>query len=331
MATTLQYPRFVVYDPLALDPAPQHPSWYPRLRELLQGRYALPWTHDPDQAGKAQCVLALTTELNPETCARLSGADCIIVLFTGIYAQKFCAVSPDIEALLTEEREICEWADFALVPSSYARDLLQSTYGVHLAPKLRVAGLPVDIDGFANSPEEPRDMRQIALGQRQDYDKNFLLEADLCTYLRAEGYRLVRAASRHNAQLDDFSVYAERHLGVPGRYAEPRNYVSTCRQSGFVLLTSQAETLCMTAIEAVAAGCIPVVPDHTAFREWCHADNRYDPYSFKDILRILRAAPRREHNLAAYHADRFMAHLLAVIEEGLRWKRNMPRITRSGA
>jgi hypothetical protein len=317
MVSHLQFPNFVVYDPLALDPEPQQPSWYLRIRNLLQRRYSLPWTHDADEAGKAQCVLALTSELNAETCARLSPAGCIIILFTGIYAQKFCAVVPEIQSLLDEEGAVCEWADFSLVPSRYASELLQSAYGAHLAPKLRIAGLPVDLDHFAGAPEEPRDMKQIVLGQRQDYDKNFLLEADLCTYLLAHGYRLVRASSRHNPRLNDFSVYAERHLGVPGSNTQPQRYVSTCRQSGFVLLTSQAETLCMTAIEAVAAGCIPVVPDHSAFREWCHADNRYNPYSFADILRILRQAPIRQHDIAPYHPDRFIECVLAVIEEGL--------------
>lgn len=318
-------PSFVVYDPLALDDPARQPSWYPSLRAILEGRFGLPWTHDVDEAGRARCTLVLTSELDAATCARLAPAGSVIVLFSGIYAQKFTAVVPEIDALLAEERSVCEWMDLAIVPSQYAKELLMKAYGAHLEPKLTVTGWPIDIDAFAGAPAEPRDMQQILLGQRQDYDKNFLLEADLCTELVARGYRLVRASSKGNPLLDDFSRYAERHLGVPSR-GQPDRYVSQCRQSGFVLMTSPAETLCITAIEAIAAGCIPVVPDHSAFREWCHAANRYDPYSIADILRILREAPVHRHRIAQYRPERYIERLRAVVADGLRWTRRGPRV-----
>ncbi|NER37773.1 MAG: glycosyltransferase family 4 protein [Oscillatoria sp. SIO1A7] len=290
----------------------------------MKERFQLPWTHELHKAASARCVLILTSEIDAETCKELSAVNCIIVLFSGIYAQKFTAVTPDINALLTEERMVCEWMDFGLVPSKYAKKLLMNAYGNHLEPKLRVMGLPIDIDIFTNASSESRDMKQILLGQRQDYDKNFILEAEICSELLARGYRVIRASSRSNPALQDFALYAERHLGVPSR-GEPDKYLSQCLQSGFVLITSPAETLCITAIEAVAAGCIPVVPDHSAFQEWCHASNRYQPYSIADILRVIREAPVNKHQIARYHPDQFIESLQAMIRDGLSWTQTRQR------
>ncbi len=316
---------FIVYDPIEREPCEQHPSWYPSLRSLLKERFRLPWTHQLHEAASAHCVLILTSELDAETCRELSAVSCIIVLFSGIYAQKFTAVTPDINALLTEERAVCEWMDFALVPSQYAKKLLMKAYGTQLEPKIRVIGWPIDIDIFTNTCSAPRDMKQILLGQRQDYDKNFLLEAEVCTELLARRYRIIRASSRSNPALQDFALYAQRHLGVPS-CGEPDRYLSQCLESGFVLITSPAETLCITAIEAVAAGCIPVVPDHSAFQEWCHASNRYQPYSIADILRIIREAPLNQHQIAQYHPEKFRERLEAMVRDGLGWTQTGQRV-----
>jgi len=315
---------FIVYDPISKDPCEQHPSWYPSLCLILKERFQLPWTAKLQEAACADCVLILTSELDAETCMQLAKVNFIIVLFSGIYAQKFSAVTPDIDALLAEEQAVCEWMDLALVPSHYAKKLLRSAYGTHLESKIQVIGWPINIDNFANIRSVSRDMNQILLGQRQDYDKNFLLEAEVCTELLARGYKVIRASSRSNPVLQDFALYAERHLGVPSQ-GHPEEYLSQCLESGFVLLTSPAETLCITAIEAVAAGCIPVVPDHSAFQEWCHASNRYQPYSIVDILRLIREAPINQHKIAQYHPEQFIKRLQTVIHDGLHWPQTKQR------
>jgi hypothetical protein len=298
---------------LIFDAVEGSPSWHKAIRENLEIKCGLPVTAEIEEASRADTVLILTSHLDQEKRAALRQVPRKLVLFTGLYAQKFSCISPNLENFLAEEREVLEWADFISLPSEHARQVVLRSYGERLASKLIVAGLPIDLERFSSRPPTSRDDKLILLGQRQDYDKNFLLEAEICTYLKEDGYQFLRASNHRNPALADFAEYAELQLGVPSE-GDPARYVSQCRESKFVLLTSPAETLCITAIEAVAAGCIPIVPDHSAFREWCHRDNRYEPYSIPEIRRILKDSPVRPHAIEQYRPEAFIKKLRDAVE-----------------
>jgi hypothetical protein len=310
---------------LIFDSVEGNPSWHKTVRESLEIKCGLPVTDNVEEASRAQTLLILTSHLDAEKRRALADVPRKLVLITGLYAQKFSFIAPNLESCLAEEQAVLEWADFVSLPSEHARQIVLRFYGDDLASKLIVAGLPVNIDRFSSDHTTPRDDKLILLGQRQDYDKNFLLEADICTYLKEDGYRFLRASNHRNPALKDFAEYAEQHLGIPSK-GNPENYAAQCLASKFVLLTSPAETLCITAIEAVAAGCIPIVPDHSAFKEWCHRDNRYEPYSISEIRRILRDSPVRPHAIEQYRPEVFINKLRAGVESASSIDRDLGAI-----
>jgi tRNA (guanine-N7-)-methyltransferase len=301
-----------------LDPIADQPGWKAPLLRCLRDFARLPVTTDRAVAAASHTVLSITTHLDDDARAALNDVARKIVVVAGLYAQPFCPPFVGHERGVAEERATLAWADVITVPSSYARGVIARAYGDEIAAKAIVTGFPVDVDAFAaagdRSGGRPRDMRQILIGQRQDVDKHYLLEADICRQLGEDDFHFVRAAAEVNPGLAEFAAYAERRLGVPAR-GDPPRYAEQCAASGFVLVTSPSETLCLTAIEAVAAGCIPIVPDHSAFREWCHPDNRYPPYSIAAIRGILAEAPVRPHALDPYRPEVYMRRLRHLVTE----------------
>lgn len=303
---------------VVLDPMPDSPGWKGPLVNCLQGLGRLPVVHDPAEAAKAHTVLVLSTHLDASVRATLAPVHRKIVNVSGLYAQPFCAPCVAHDLKRDEERAVFAWADIIAVPSQYTRGLIKATYGKGAASKAIVVGAPARIAECVSAAETAdRNMRVILLGQRQGSDKHYLLEAELCNLLATEGFTFVRAAVESDPALADFSGYAERYLATPSS-GDPARYPQQCAEAGYVLVTSPSETLCLTAIEATAAGCIPVVPDHSAFREWCHPDNRYEPYSIDNIRRILANAPRRDHRIDDFRPEAYLRRLRLLVANATR-------------
>lgn len=68
------------------------------------------------------------------------------------------------------------------------------------------------------------------------------------------------------------------HVGAWGMVAADADYRQLLRQSHVVLTTALHEFQGLAVLEAVASGCIPVVPDRLAYREFIPDDCRYPSY-----------------------------------------------------
>ncbi len=63
-------------------------------------------------------------------------------------------------------------------------------------------------------------------------------------------------------------LQAKGWLGTWGYLAKRADYLSLLDQSHLVLSTAQHDFQGLAVLEAVAAGCIPVVPSRLAYPEW---------------------------------------------------------------
>jgi glycosyltransferase involved in cell wall biosynthesis len=85
------------------------------------------------------------------------------------------------------------------------------------------------------------------------------------------------------------------HIGTWGMVASNDDYQYLLRQSHVVLTTALHEFQGLAVLEAVASGCVPVVPDRLAYREFFPHDCRYPSYADD---------PVRESNAIAEHLQR---------------------------
>ena len=84
------------------------------------------------------------------------------------------------------------------------------------------------------------------------------------------------------------------------------DYAHLLKQGQLVVSTAAHEFFGMAVLEAVRAGCRPLVPDRLAYRELFAEQFRYEPANFKNVLRKLVTsfqplAPGEAHTLT----DRF--------------------------
>lgn len=110
-------------------------------------------------------------------------------------------------------------------------------------------------------------------------------------------------------------------LGEWGLVRDPADYRALLRRSHVVLSTALHEFQGLAVLEAVAAGCIPVVPDRLAYPEWLGPDWRYPSFP-DDAQRECAELARHLVQLAQQHA---CGELPAAPDiSGLSWSRLRP-------
>ncbi|MDH3559843.1 MAG: DUF3524 domain-containing protein [Gammaproteobacteria bacterium] len=110
-------------------------------------------------------------------------------------------------------------------------------------------------------------------------------------------------------------------IGEWGRVLDATDYRALLRQSHVVLSTALHEFQGLAVLEAVASGCIPLVPDRLAYPEWLGAEYRY-PSLPADPVRESGDIARRLILLAKQHKQGVLPPAPDV--SGLSWSRLGP-------
>lgn len=134
--------------------------------------------------------------------------------------------------------------------------------------------LPVPIDPPADPPQ-PRnsDSVEVVWNHRWEYDKGPELLLGAITHLPAHlPLRFHVVGQSFRRQPDEFAHIHEllrgRHwLGHWG-HLEAEEYRALLRQAHIVLSTAHHDFQGLAVLEAVAEGCLPLVPDRLAYPEW---------------------------------------------------------------
>lgn len=173
-----------------------------------------------------------------------------------------------------------------------------------LADKLRLKAkvLPVPLwsDSFVQAPtRDPITSRlSIVWNHRWEYDKGVVELLDLVTLLLASDlnfeFHLIGQAFRHIppplVRVQTLLRDAGR-LGTSGYIASREDYIALLGSAHVVLSTAIHEFQGIAVLEAIAAGCLPVVPDALAYQDFIPAAWRYaDQAEALDILLGIAAA-----------------------------------------
>ncbi|NKI33930.1 DUF3524 domain-containing protein [Wenzhouxiangella sp. XN79A] len=154
--------------------------------------------------------------------------------------------------------------------------------------------LPVPVDAIA--PAQQRDAGLIVWNHRWEYDKNPELFAEaVCRLAEAgidfrlallgpRGARPVRALERLRAALADRIVV--------DRAPDRAEYAAVLARAGIVVSTARHEFQGLAVLEAVGAGCRPVVPDALCYPEQFDPVFRYPADDLQGLFDRLCAALR---------------------------------------
>jgi len=157
-----------------------------------------------------------------------------------------------------------------------------------LSAKARV--IPVALDDaafFSRLPRKKVGPINVLWNHRWEYDKGpekllGILEC-LPQHMNIRVHIVGRQFRQVPKAFDDIAVLikARGWQGEWGFIDEPRDYQSLLKNSDLVLSTALHDFQGLSVLEAVAAGCIPIVPDRLAYTELFSAAYRYrSQYSF---------------------------------------------------
>lgn len=158
---------------------------------------------------------------------------------------------------------------------------------LHKVEKIRAKShvLPIglDLDHLYTLKKQEHQAPTILWNHRWEYDKNpesffqalfTLAEEDLA-------FSVVIAGEKYKRYPEIFDIAKEKlrdriiHFG----YAKSRQeYVNLLQTSDIIPVTSNQDFFGISAIEAIAAGCYPLLPDRLAFTEHLQVSNKADYY-----------------------------------------------------
>ena len=141
--------------------------------------------------------------------------------------------------------------------------------------------LPVPIPADCRPAEKP-DNHQLTLvwNHRWEYDKGIDLLLMFLRQLKLHkiDFKIHIIGQVFRQQPDAFEQIKREmksHIGHWGFVPERADYIEVLQQSDVVLSTALHEFQGLAVMEAVACGCIPLVPDRLAYQEYYPADCRY--------------------------------------------------------
>ena len=173
--------------------------------------------------------------------------------------------------------------------SEFTSHSIQSKYGKNST----VIHPPVDIAEFSNNT--PIKKRQVATVSRFSQEKNLEFALDAMKNIDARYYLIGNTKTKSNKlYLDSLASKIDKQkTGTKINLLEniPRNKVIENLQNSKVYLHSSPETFGISVIEAIAADCIPIVPDNSAHRETVPFEQlRYVPDDTADAARKITEA-----------------------------------------
>lgn len=175
-----------------------------------------------------------------------------------------------------------DWADLILLVSSSEKWKVLSKRS-DLENKVLVNGFPLNINELTAMPKIAKIPNSLCfLGQTREI-KNIDFEIEMIQRLKRRGFDIYHLSSNevsHKKPLEQSGCVV-----IEG--VESEKYWKLVSRFQFFASTSFYESLCVSGIEASALGCIPVVPDHSGFKDWCPDNLRYSPFDVKDAIDII--------------------------------------------
>jgi glycosyltransferase involved in cell wall biosynthesis len=154
----------------------------------------------------------------------------------------------------------------------------------HLEGKTRVLPVPLEAGWFAEG-EGVAGRRPLTLvwNHRWEYDKGpeRLYAALLQLQQAGVDFRVHILGQQFREKPDVFADIHARlgaHIGAWGMVQDPGGYRLTLQQSHIVLSTALHEFQGLAVLEAVASGCVPLVPDRLVYAEYFSGGYRYPSY-----------------------------------------------------
>ncbi len=158
-----------------------------------------------------------------------------------------------------------------------------------LAARSTVLPVPLANDWFGADPAQKANVLTIAWNHRWEYDKapEIFFQALRLLLQRNIRFRVHVLGQVFRTVPDMFTEIHEllaEHVGQWGGVEDREVYRNILRQAHVVVSTARHDFQGLAILEAVAVGCIPLVPDRLAYSEWFTADYRY-PSTLNDIER----------------------------------------------
>ncbi len=164
-------------------------------------------------------------------------------------------------------------------------DAVPSGVTEHIAGKSRVIPVPLEHHWFAGSarPRAGDAPFTIVWNHRWEYDKapERMFAALLKLHEDGVDFRVHVIGQQFREQPPVFAKMRARlgaHIGEWGMVESAMAYRQVLQQAHVVLSTALHEFQGLAVLEAVASGCIPLVPDRLAYPEFIPADCRYPSY-----------------------------------------------------
>ena len=175
-----------------------------------------------------------------------------------------------------------DWANLVLLVSNAEKSKILSRRS-DLDNKIQVNGFPIDIDGLMTIKKTAKYPCSIVfLGQTRKI-KNVDFEIELINRLKKHGFAVYHLSSREISQ----KKYLEQAGCVVVEGVESKRYWKLLSKFQFFASTSFYESLCVSGIEASVLGCVPIVPNHSGFTDWCPSKLRYEPFDSNNVMDII--------------------------------------------
>ncbi len=153
----------------------------------------------------------------------------------------------------------------------------------HIAGKSCVIPVPLEQHWFSDTPRPDAGPLTIVWNHRWEYDKapERMFAALLKLHEDGVDFRVHVIGQQFRVQPPVFAEMRpllESHIGEWGMVESDREYRKLLRESHVVISTTLHEFQGLAVLEAVASGCVPLVPDRLAYPEFIPDEYRYPSY-----------------------------------------------------
>ena len=292
------------------------PTFSPTFSLVFNLDPGVTWAASLDRCAASSGIPRLTTPEDDRTGTVVYLGDRLPPRAAGrreFYFLAACSLPPnDGEGDWAEEAANIARVDAVLLVSTSERDKVAAAGSP--PAKLRIVGAPLQVLADPRPAPVRRVRHRVCfIGQLRPI-KNPALEVEVVQALLSHGYECVHIGWLDREWRDRLEDAGAQIVTTPSRQA----FLEAVAGCGFYAATSFSESLCLSAMEAVALGCVPVVPDHSGFRDWCPARYRYAALTVQSAVERLLALDDAGETgpggavLDRYHPRRFFDRIDAL-------------------
>ncbi len=162
-----------------------------------------------------------------------------------------------------------------IVPDGFPRDL-----AAQFENKSQIIPVPLADGCFSTQKKDKTSPLTVVWNHRWEHDKGpeTLLQVLRLCQQKKLAFKFNVIGQQFRQSPDVFDLITKLHADQINQfgYIDSRNeYLSVLRQSDVVLSTALHEFQGLAVMEAVAAGCLPLVPDRLAYRDFYPVELRY--------------------------------------------------------